>query len=258
LARSTGQRSITALNRSLVRGIEVLKAFRQGVDLLGNGDIAERTGLSKATVSRLTQTLVCCGMLERDAAARAYRLAAPVLCMAHAMRLGSPILKVAAPKMRALAEKRRVNVGLAAPDRDAMVYLESFRFNAKVSLRTVVAGQRVPVELTSLGRAYLSTLASSERRRVLESAKCLRPGAWSTVSRDIDAAMEMLALQDYCWACWQPGVVALATPLLTSADQIYALNISLAAHRAPDRVARELSKSLLALKAAILSEFGER
>ena len=51
-------------NRSLERGIEILRAFRPGSELLGNGDLVERTGLSKATVSRLTQTLVGCGMLQ--------------------------------------------------------------------------------------------------------------------------------------------------------------------------------------------------
>ena len=41
------------LNRSLERGVEILRAFRPGADLLGNGELSERTGLSRATVSRL-------------------------------------------------------------------------------------------------------------------------------------------------------------------------------------------------------------
>ncbi|MBE7158937.1 MAG: helix-turn-helix domain-containing protein, partial [Rhodospirillales bacterium] len=45
-------------NRSLERGIEILRAFRPGSELLGNGELVERTGLPKATVSRLVQTLV--------------------------------------------------------------------------------------------------------------------------------------------------------------------------------------------------------
>jgi DNA-binding IclR family transcriptional regulator len=110
-------------NRSLERGVEVLRAFKPGTDLLGNGELAERTGLSRATVSRLCATLVACGFLERDRTVRAYRLAAPVLSLAHAMRSGSPLLAVAAPLMRAEAEKRRINVGLAVADRDEMVYL---------------------------------------------------------------------------------------------------------------------------------------
>ena len=36
-----------AQNRSLQRGVEILRAFRPGTDLLGNGELAERTGLSQ-------------------------------------------------------------------------------------------------------------------------------------------------------------------------------------------------------------------
>jgi DNA-binding IclR family transcriptional regulator len=140
-------------NRSLERGVAILRAFRPGADLLGNGDLAERTGLSRATVSRLTQTLVDSGMLEHDRRRRAYRLAAPVLSLAHAMRTGSPVLQLAGPLMRTEAEQRKINVGLAVADGDEMVYLESVRYSHRVAWRNVVAGQRAPMELTSLGRA---------------------------------------------------------------------------------------------------------
>ena len=143
-------------NRSLQRGIEILRVFRPGSDLYGNGELAERTGLSRATVSRLAQTLVDCGMLEHDRRRRAYRLAPLVLSFAHAMRAGSPILNAAGPLMRKEAERHKINVGLATADRDEMVYLESVRYSRRVSWRNVVAGQRVPMELTSLGRAYLA------------------------------------------------------------------------------------------------------
>ena len=48
--------------------------------------------------------------------------------------------------MRALAEDLRINMGLAAADRDEMVYLESFRYNRRIALRQVVSGLRVPME----------------------------------------------------------------------------------------------------------------
>ena len=133
------------LNRSLQRGIAVLRAFRPGTELLGNGELAERTRLPRASISRLTQTLAEAGYLEYSAPQRAYRLGAPVLTLAHAMRSGSPVLRVATPPMTALARRLRINVGLAVRDGDDMVYLESVRFNAKGSQRAVVSGQRVPI-----------------------------------------------------------------------------------------------------------------
>ena len=234
-------------NRSLERGIEVLRAFRPGTDLLGNGELAERTGLSRATVSRLCHTLLDSGFLERDRSARAWRLAAPVLSLAHAMRSGSPVLKAAAPLMRVEAEKRRINVGLAVADRDEMVYLESVRSSRRVSWRNVVAGQRVPMELTSLGRAWLAA-APDEQRDALMAQWRERRGAreWKRLQREVDEGSRSTRERGYCWASWQPGVVALATPLPIG-ETLYVLNMSVSGSDAAEAVVERLNGPLLAL-----------
>ncbi|OWT77114.1 MULTISPECIES: IclR family transcriptional regulator [unclassified Achromobacter] len=235
------------LNRSLVRGVEILRAFRPGADQLGNGEIAERTQLSRATVSRLTQTLVECGLLEHDRARRSYRLATPVLSFAHAMRAGSPVLGSVAPLMRTLAEKLRINVGLATADRDEMVYLESFRFNRKVALRSVVAGQRVPMELTSLGRAYLAVVDAAQRGELLEHLRERRPADWPQLRDALDAARLSVETRGYCAASWQPEVVAIAAPLVLPDRPIYVLNVSVRTTAGIAATEAQLSGPLLAL-----------
>ncbi|WAL84019.1 IclR family transcriptional regulator [Pandoraea sp. XJJ-1] len=212
-------------NRSLERGIEILRAFRPGSEVLGNGELAERTGLSRATVTRLTQTLTGAGYLQLDRNARAYRLAPAVLSLGHAMKTGSGLLKIAAPFMRTLAESQRINVGIAAPDRDEMVYLESIRYSRRVALRQVVSGQRVPMELTSLGRAYLATLTDTERHALLEFFERKCGAHWSTISKGIDLAAEQIAAHGYCAVSWQPEVIAVASPIRLS-GAIYVLNVS--------------------------------
>ncbi|WP_157268218.1 IclR family transcriptional regulator [Azohydromonas aeria] len=234
-------------NRSLERGVEILRAFRPGADLLGNGELAERTGLSRATVSRLTQTLVDCGMLERDRSRRAYRLAAPVLSLAHAMRTGSPVLAVAGPLMRSEAEKLKINVGLAVADRDEMVYLESVRYSRRVAWRNVVAGQRVPMELTSLGRAWLAAADEPERKRLLARFKARRGGEWGRLSREITQAVASVRDAGYCWASWQPQVVALATPVVLDRHPVHVLNMSVTGDETPQAVVEQLREPLLAL-----------
>lgn len=237
-------------NRSLVRGIEILRAFRPGSNWLGNGDLAERTGLSPATVSRLTQTLVLTGLLQHDPRRRAYALAAPVLSLAHAMRTGSTVLATAAPLMRALAESQRINVGLAAPDKDEMVYLESIRYNRRVALRKVLSGQRVPMELTSLGRAYLSTISAAKRRHLQASFQNRAGDHWRELSAEIQLAIKQVQTQGYCAASWQPEVVALATPLVTG-EGTYVLNVSVLTDEPAPRITRQLSAPLLKLAADI-------
>lgn len=237
-------------NRSLERGIELLRAFRQGSELLGNGDLVERTGLSKATVSRLTQTLVGTGMLQLDVRRRAYRLAPAVLSLGHAMRSGSTVLTVAAPLMRMVAERERVNVGLAAPDRDEMVYLESIRYAPRVALRHVVSGQRIPMELTSLGRAYLAVAPEARRQALLEAFKQRRSVGWRNLARGIEQARRDIKSRGFCAASWQPEVVALAAPLEVE-GAVYVLNLSLSTQESLESVAARLSPTLLRLSADI-------
>lgn len=242
---------ISPANRSLERGVDLLRAFRPGSALLGNAELAERTGLSKATVSRLAQTLVGAGLLQVDAR-RAYRLAPAVLSLAHAMRAGSSVLQIAAPRMRALAESRRINVGLAAPDREEMVYLESLRYNRRVSQRSVVSGQRVPMELTSLGRAYLAIAPDVRRKALLAEFKARRGAQWPVLSEQIAQAIDSVHAHGFCAASWQPEVVALAAPIRAPGQpHPYVLNLSVSTDEKLKAVVRELSGPLLALVADI-------
>lgn len=237
-------------NRSLERGADLLRAFRPGSALLGNLELAERTGLSRSTVSRLTQTLVGTGLLQLDPGTRAYRLAPAVLSLAHAMRSGSTLLAAAAPLMRAAAQTHRINVGLAAPDGDEMVYLESIRYNARPSLRTVVSGQRVPMELTSLGRAWLAVAPDARRQELMSHFRAMRGDQWDSLAPAIEAAMGDVHRLGHCAASWQPEVIAVATPLQAE-GAAYVLNMSVSTSEAFVPVRQRLADLLLPLRREI-------
>ena len=68
---------------ALGRGLLILRAFEIGDPPLGNATLAERTGLAKATVSRLTQTLLELGYLQYRGEIGKYELAPSVLGLCH-------------------------------------------------------------------------------------------------------------------------------------------------------------------------------
>jgi DNA-binding IclR family transcriptional regulator len=149
-----------------------------------------------------------------------------------------------------LAEKERVNVGLACADREEMVYLESIRYNRRVALRNVVSGQRVPMELTSLGRAYLAT-TTARQRKSLEATFQRRNGPhWVQLKQALEEAIDSVQTNGYCAASWQPEVVAVSTPLM-SPDGVFALNMSVSTQDDAKQVTRQLAPKLLALKKII-------
>ncbi|WP_447733067.1 IclR family transcriptional regulator [Pseudomonas shirazensis] len=239
-------------NRSLERGLDILRAFRPGSEHLSNGDLSEITGLSKSTVSRLTQTLVRSGFLDYDTVEGGYRLAPSILGMAHSMYHGSFLLQVATPLMTQIAREHQVNVGLAAADGDEMIYLESVRFSRRKSPRNVLTGQRLPMDVTSLGRAYLSILEESQRRPLIELFRSRRCEARAgQLVMDIEAAVAEVQANGYCVASWQPEVIAIATPLNHPVYKTHALNISLATAEAPEGVIERYAPILLSLAATI-------
>jgi len=66
---------------ALARGLEVLRAFQDCGGPLGNQEIAQRTGLPKPTVSRLTHTLKQLGYIVHDERLAKYRTGPGVLAL---------------------------------------------------------------------------------------------------------------------------------------------------------------------------------
>jgi len=213
-------------SRSLERGLMLLRAFRLGRSSLTNADLAERAGLPRPTVSRLARSLVDAGFLAYDIHGRVYRLTAVFLNLARVFRDDVPALDLALPLMKAVAEGESINVGLAVPDQYEMVYLESVRKSRRGVLRRIVPGSRTPMEATSLGRSYLYTLEKAARQKILRQIAARYTHGWDEMEAQIGEAFAALATQGYCVAAWQPGMVAMATPLIAPDQSRYALNLS--------------------------------
>lgn len=240
-------------NRSLIRGLCLLRAFRPGVATLTNGELADASGLPRSTVSRLAQTLVEAGFLEYVFATGVYRLAPPVLSLGLAMQQSSDILRVAMPLMRGTAEGRHINVGIATPDDTDMIYLASIRKSRRELFRHVTAGSRIPIALTSLGRAYLSTLAAPERAGMLERLQRRHPAHWAVRKREILAAIRQCRRTGCCGASWQSGIYSLAAPLRRGMEtRRYVVNVSmLSADQDVEVLTDRLAPVLLDLAARI-------
>ena len=241
-------------NRSLIRGIEILRCFKPGVGLLGNSEIAERTGLPPSTISRLTQTLVMSGFLEHDPKHSAYRLAPTVLSLGHAFKTGSLETKIAEPLMRKASEKLKLNVGLAVADRLDMVYLESIRYTKITALRTVAAGQRVPMERTSLGRAWIAKLEPKEQAALLAMLKKQGIKNWIHIEKEIHLAIESISKKGYCVASWLPEISAISTSVQMLNDCHASLNLSTPAESQLHHVLETYAPALFELKEKIESE----
>lgn len=227
LTRDTGAfvRS-TPGSQSLERGLQLLRAFRDGVGVLTNAELAERTSLPRPTVSRLMRSLVDAGFVAYDTPQKAYRLTAACLSLALSFRSSERLLEKALPLMRALAQGRLVNVGLAVADQLEMVYLDSVRLSRRGIFRRISPGSRIPVATTSLGCAYLAGMQPAARAALMQQLAQAHAAAWPRLERGIHTALRAVRKNGYCHAQWQAGMTAVALPLPTPGGGLYALNVS--------------------------------
>ncbi len=242
----------TAGSRSLARGLELLRSFRLGTGVLTNAELAQRSGLPRPTVSRLTRSLVDTGFLVYDHDQRGYRLGAIHLSLALSFRAAQPALDTALPLMRDLAEKQRINVGIAVLDGTEMVYLDSVRFSRAGIFRRLVPGSRTPAARTALGRAYLSSLPAIDQRLRLEELAREHGPDWKQLKHEIKMAFQDVRQRGYCSAQWQLGIFSVATPVQNTTAERYALNISLPMTDIPaEELTATYGRSLLTLKEEI-------
>src|SRR4029450_7720488 len=76
--------------QGLGRGPSVLRGFRPGGGGVSTAEIAARTGLSRPTVSRLTQTLTALGYLAYVPRLGRYTLGAAIASLCHSLLSGMP------------------------------------------------------------------------------------------------------------------------------------------------------------------------
>jgi hypothetical protein len=60
----------------------------------------------------------------------------------------------------------------------------------------------------------------------------------------------------YCWASWQPQVVALATPVVVADHPVYVLNMSITGDAEPAEVVERLRGPLLSLRQRLVESLG--
>jgi DNA-binding IclR family transcriptional regulator len=179
------------------RGLEVLRAFRSDRTPLTNAELVRRTGLPKATVSRLTSTLLHVGFLRLVPGRREFELSAGALCVGHAYLSTSELLQAAQPLMQELADRLDVSVALGIRDGFDVLYV-GYRVSRKVATLRLGVGSVLPMQTTSIGRAYLWGLPPKERLPLVEE-HLRRAGPQAEVlDRSLRASFAELESQGTC------------------------------------------------------------
>jgi DNA-binding IclR family transcriptional regulator len=200
---------------ALARGLEVLRAFTPTEGLLGNGEIVERTGLPKPTVSRLTYTLTKLGYLAYVERLGKYQLAPAALALGYSALANMRIRQIARSYMQEFANYADAAVALGTRDRLDMIYIEHCRSKHGLMLRLGL-GSRIPMATTAMGRALIAGLPEAERDWLLGYMKRQEDKRWPRVRAGIERAISDVATRGFTLSIgeWERDINAVGVPLV--------------------------------------------
>lgn len=160
---SCGTRLVTADRKfanTLGRGLSILRVFRAGDDGLTHAAIAERTGLPKPTVSRLTYTLCALGYLTQHHRNGKFRLGPAAIAMGAVANMSMPYLKLVDQDLQELADATGCLALVAMPVEDKMMIIKTWRPDQGTAI-WLEPGHRLPVFGSSSGQAVLASMSAA-------------------------------------------------------------------------------------------------
>lgn len=235
---------------ALARGLEVLRCFHPRDGFLSNQEIAERTGLPKPTVTRLTYTLCELGYLMQIPRLGKYQLAPGTITLGYAALANLGIRHVAREYMDQAAEVLAAPVALGVLDRNRALYVDISRGSATFTVQLEI-GSRIPLVETAMGRALLVTLPEAEREEHLALATVKHPDRGMLLRKTMDTAMADYERHGFVVSTgeWRPDIYAAGAPLVAAdGSGTYAFNCGAPPHHFPsERLYSEVGPVMAAL-----------
>ncbi|HZV91741.1 MAG TPA: IclR family transcriptional regulator [Caldimonas sp.] len=235
-------------SNNLARGLDVLRAFTPDEPVLGNRELADRTGLPKPTISRLTYTLTLLGYLAYVERLQKYRLGAGVLSMGYPLLASLQVRQVARPVMERIARETGCTVNLGMRDRTQVVYVDTCRVDHGNLYQPDIGSSR-PLLLTSIGRAIIVACAADARAAIVNRIKVQEPGQYAAGAAFWEADWRAFRERGFCLSRgdWRKEVHAVAVPIrLPQREEPVALNCTTSAHRlARDALQRKVAPILV-------------
>lgn len=223
------------------RALLVLNAFKPGERPLGNAELAERTQLTKPTISRLTYTLARCGYLSFNRRFRVYELGPSAIALGNVALASIDVRLLAKPLMRELAAQANFNVGLGTLERETMIYTDACEGEALVGVR-LFPGSHIPVVTSAMGRAYLAGIDPAARDALLALLRPRYGSEWTSLMKGVRKALDEVEKYGFCSSVgeWQKDIHGVAAPIRSPiGGAVYAVNLGGPAYLLPEARLRE-------------------
>ncbi len=214
---------------ALARGLSVLRAFSSSTEVLGNQEIARRTGLPKPTISRLTHTLLELNYLRIVKDRDKYQLGPAVLALGMAFFRSNSFAQIARPFLQELANATQAHVALGIREGLNSVYMQLWRGRGQSITISREIGFHLPLAKSAMGLAMVAALEEDERPGVIAGLQAQVGDDWPRLEAELARGRREIEQTGFCIAlgAWSPDINAVAAPLIApETNTPYVVNIS--------------------------------
>jgi DNA-binding IclR family transcriptional regulator len=233
--------------------MHILSAFDTEHPDRGVSEIAQVTGLHKATTHRIMMTLLNGGFLERTPDGERFRLGMRVVELGLGALRGLDLRRVAFPYMQQLVERFDESCDLGIFDRGWVLYVEVVHSQHSLTIAARV-GRRLPAYCTASGRVFLAFLPPDIVEPILNEP--LMPCTGKTITSLPRLCEELEATRQRGYSIddeeFEEGVRAISAPIRDiDGNVIAAMSIPGPTNRlTPERIP-ELAEALLETTRAV-------
>jgi len=219
--------------RALARGLEVLDflARRDGSTF---SEVCLATGLSKAVVHRILAELLSSGHVWRGVEEPLFYASAGMAIVPKGAQ-SQAVKRAAVEPLVRLVSVVRWPSDLFVRDGSQMILIDTTRSKSPFALRWSRIGRRVPILLSSVGRAALAEMSAAERDLVFADLK--RRGEWKRQMRRCSSSLDTVIQEtnENGYAVREPkfngeelertGIFSIGAPITLDGEVVGALNV---------------------------------
>ena len=241
------------------KALELLSVFSFREPRLTLADLANRTGIPRATAFRLLSTLEQSGFLDKVHGA--YQLGIKCFVLGNIVAGGLDLRETARPHLAALREATRETTQIAILDHWQVVYLERMLSPLSVGYMRSRAGAILPAYCTGLGKALLAFRPEAEVAAWAATQKftALTPRTITTARR---LMKELAAIRERGYGLdleeREKGVTCIAAPIFNhTGDVVAAISVAGPTERMPrELVGSDIVAAVVAAARSISIDLG--
>jgi len=239
--------------RAVERAMEILAAFDSEHEERGVSEIAQVTGLHKATAHRMMMTLLNGGFLERAGDGERFRLGMRVVELGLGALRRLDVRRAAFPYMEQLVERFQETCDLGIFDRGWVLYVEVVHSEHSLTIAARI-GRRLPAYCTASGRVFLAFLPPEVVEPILNGPLIACTGRTITSIDRLREELESTRQRGYALDDeeLEAGIRAVSVPIRDiDGKVIAALSMPGPVNRMPPERLPEITEALLAAAEAI-------